>query len=178
VTLLALDHQASQVAESASLGAGSANGLAEVFERMEVQGALESLGARWAAERGVSGDQAKPVRDCLREMDRLLPRANNSPAALMQFVRLNNLFHRSLLELAHCPTLSRYAEEEPATIFMIPEVKRIMLSDPKRLSALLVIEQDQHHRIIEAVETGMGARAESLFREHARLARRHLIGLI
>jgi GntR family transcriptional regulator, vanillate catabolism transcriptional regulator len=178
VAFLAPNSPASQVPAFASSTGGSADELAELLERMEVQGALESLGARWAAERGISADQVRSVRERLREMDRLLPRANVSFTGLMQFVRLDSLFHRSVLELAHCPTLSRYIEEEPATIFTIPEVTRVMLSDPERLSALLVIEQDQHHRIIEAVESGMGARAESLVREHSRLARRHLIGLI
>ena len=58
-----------------------------------------------------------------------------------------------------------------------PEVTRLMTSNPARLQAFLLIEQDQHHRIVEAVESGMGARAESLVREHGRLARRHLNAL-
>jgi GntR family transcriptional regulator, vanillate catabolism transcriptional regulator len=177
VSLLTPEQQSSLRAPTAPLPV-VADRLEKVLDRIEVQSALEGLGARWAAERGISPVQAQPARDCLIEIDRLLGQTQAGPAGLMQYVRLDNLFHRAVLELAQCATLSRYADEEPATIFSIPEVTRAMLSNPARLNALLVIEQDQHHRIIEAVEAGMGARAESLVREHARLARRHLIELI
>jgi GntR family transcriptional regulator of vanillate catabolism len=153
------------------------NGLGEVLECIEVQSALEGLGARWAAERGISPAQASAVRACLSEIDALLHTANASVAALFEYVRLDRLFHRSVLELAHCDTLSRYTEAEAATVLTVPEVTRLMTSNPERLQAFLLIEQDQHHRIVEAVESGMGARAESLVREHGRLARRHLTAL-
>jgi GntR family transcriptional regulator, vanillate catabolism transcriptional regulator len=157
--------------------AAKPNGLEEVLERIEVQSALEGLGARWAAERGISPAQARAVRACLREIDALLQTANASVAALLEYVRLDRLFHRSVLELAHCDTLSRYTEAEAATVLTVPEVTRLMTSNPERLQAFLLIEQDQHHRIVEAVESRMGARAESLVREHGRLARRHMTAL-
>jgi GntR family transcriptional regulator of vanillate catabolism len=151
--------------------------LEEVLECIEVQSALEGLGARWAAERGISPAQASAVRACLSEIDALLQTANASVAALLEYVRLDRLFHRAVLELAHCDTLSRYTEAEAATVLTVPEVTRLMTSNPARLQAFLLIEQDQHHRIVEAVQGGMGARAESLVREHGRLARRHLTAL-
>ena len=160
----------------ASLPAQSTDELGAVLERMEVQGALEGLAARWAAERGITASEAKPVRDCLSEIDALLQQ-QISLAGLMQYARLNTLFHRAVLELAGCATLSRYSEDEPASVFAISDVMQTMLSHPERLNRLLLIEQDQHHRILDAVESGMGARAESLVREHAQLARRHLIAL-
>jgi GntR family transcriptional regulator of vanillate catabolism len=157
--------------------AATPNGLEEVLERIEVQSALEGLGARWAAERGISPAQASAVRACLSEIDALLQTANASVAALLEYARLDRLFHRSVLELAHCDTLSRYTEAEAATVLTVPGVARLMTSNPERLQAFLLIEQDQHHRIVEAVESGMGSRAESLVREHGRLARRHLTAL-
>jgi GntR family transcriptional regulator, vanillate catabolism transcriptional regulator len=175
VTLVVADERALRASSPLRV---TGNCLEWVLDRMEVQSALEALGARWAAERGIPSNRSKQARDCLSEIDHLLGQMSIGRAALMRYVRLNNLFHRSILELAQCPTLGPYAEDEPATIFSLPEVTRVMLAQPARLHALLVIEQDQHHRIVEAVEAGMGARAESLVREHARLARRHVTELM
>jgi GntR family transcriptional regulator of vanillate catabolism len=176
VTLLPPNPPAAREPNLASLPAQSTEELDAMLARMEVQGALEGLAARWAAERGITASEAKPVRDCLSEIDALLQQ-QISFAGLMQYVRLNTLFHRSVLDLAGCATLSGYSEDEPASVFAITDVTQTMLSNPERLNRLLVIEQDQHHRILDAVESGMGARAESLVREHAQLARRHLIAL-
>ena len=149
----------------------------EILARIEIQCALEGLAARWAAERGASTAQLELPRACLDEIDDVVKSPRLSAAGFARFLDLNNRFHRLVLGLTHCRTLRLYVEDEPATIFSLPKVARILSSDPARLHALLIIEQDQHHRIIEAIETGMGARAESLVREHASLGRRHLIEL-
>ena len=39
---------------------------------------------------------------------------------------------------------------------------------------MLILAQQQHHAVLEAIELREGARAEALMREHARLARRNL----
>jgi GntR family transcriptional regulator of vanillate catabolism len=39
---------------------------------------------------------------------------------------------------------------------------------------VLTIAQDHHRYVVEAIELRQGARAESLMREHARLAHRNL----
>ncbi len=39
---------------------------------------------------------------------------------------------------------------------------------------MLVVAQDQHRQVLEAIEQREGARAEAIMREHARLAKRNL----
>ena len=39
---------------------------------------------------------------------------------------------------------------------------------------MLVIAQDQHVQVLDAIESGEGSRAEALMREHSRIARRNL----
>jgi GntR family transcriptional regulator of vanillate catabolism len=39
---------------------------------------------------------------------------------------------------------------------------------------ILIVAQDQHRSVVEAIENREGERAESIMREHARLARRNL----
>ena len=39
---------------------------------------------------------------------------------------------------------------------------------------MLVVAQDQHRQVLDAIERREGARAEAIMREHARIARRNL----
>jgi GntR family transcriptional regulator of vanillate catabolism len=39
---------------------------------------------------------------------------------------------------------------------------------------MLVVAQDQHRQVLDAVERREGARAEAIMREHSRLAQRNL----
>ena len=52
----------------------------------------------------------------------------------------------------------------------------LLLAQPKLadLSTMLVVAQDQHRCILDAVEERDGTRAEAITREHNRLAARHL----
>ena len=46
--------------------------------------------------------------------------------------------------------------------------------DEARRRDMLVIAQDQHLQVLDAIEAGEGSRAEALMREHSRIARRNL----
>jgi GntR family transcriptional regulator of vanillate catabolism len=39
---------------------------------------------------------------------------------------------------------------------------------------MLIVAQDQHRQVLQAIEQREGARAESIMREHSRLAQRNL----
>ena len=39
---------------------------------------------------------------------------------------------------------------------------------------MLIVAQDQHHQVLQAIERREGARAEAIMREHSRLAQRNL----
>jgi GntR family transcriptional regulator of vanillate catabolism len=151
--------------------------LHNVLARIEIQGALEGLAVRWAAERGISALQREYVRNCLASIDDLIGASERSAEMLTQFLALNAKFHRLMTDVVQCPTLSQHVEKEPVTVFGLPRVSQMLASNPSKLHAVLTIEQDQHYRIVEAIETGMGARAEGLVREHSLLARRHLLDI-
>jgi GntR family transcriptional regulator of vanillate catabolism len=150
----------------------------DVLVEIEIASALEGLSARWAAERGTSVAQLSSVRLHLAEIESLLDNGSVSASGLARFAHLNSAFHRSVADLACSATLTRHTGPDPVDVFTRPEVRRLFLADPARITALLLIEQDEHHRIVEAIEAGRGARAESLVREHAFLARRHLAELV
>ena len=150
--------------------------LYDMLVRLEIYGALEGLAARWAAERGISAVQLGAVQDCLKSIDDLIRVSKLSTGSLAQFLVLNARFHGLVMEAVQCRTLSQYAEKPPQSFFAHPRAYQIWASDPKKLHAALIIEQDQHHGIIEAIQNGMGARAENLVREHFLLGRRQLLG--
>jgi GntR family transcriptional regulator, vanillate catabolism transcriptional regulator len=150
--------------------------LHDLLVSLEIYGALEGLAARWAAERGISALQLGAVQDCLKSIDDLIRVFKFSNGSLAQFLVLNARFHGLVMEAVQCRTLTQYTEKPPQSFFAHPRANQIWASDPKKLHAVLIIEQDQHHAIIEAIENGMGARAESLVREHFLLGRRQLLG--
>jgi GntR family transcriptional regulator, vanillate catabolism transcriptional regulator len=149
--------------------------LRNILARVEIQSALEGLAARWAAERGISATQLESAHDCLAAIDELIEAPELSADSLAQFLALNARFHGLVVEAVQCRTLNQHAEDAPPNILALPRVSQVLASDPAKLRTVLIIEQDQHHRILEAIQTGMGARAESLVREHSLLSKRHLL---
>ena len=148
--------------------------LTDVFAQVEIAGALEGLSARWAAERGTSSAQLKALRLQLSEIEDMLRETSLSPSALTRFASLNSAFHRAVVALAPSATLRGHTGERTVDVFSLPEMRRLLETNHGQISALLLIEQDEHHRILDAIEEGLGAHAESLVRDHALLFRRHL----
>ena len=77
-------------------------------------------------------------------------------------------------KLARSPNLARQLDRASALPFASPSSLILAQSEVVDLPVILVIAQDQHHCIVDAIEERDGTRAESLMREHARLATRHL----
>jgi GntR family transcriptional regulator of vanillate catabolism len=147
--------------------------VADIWDAIEIRGVLEGTAGRFAAERLSSADELGELRRsylALREM---------VPEDLDHFVRYaeeNLAFHRELWRLAKSPMLMRALEavsslpfaEPGALVFGGPD-------DPQGTQARSGAIAVEHHRaILEAIENREGSRAESLAREHSRMARRNL----
>jgi len=50
----------------------------------------------------------------------------------------------------------------------------VLQANSPRARDMLIVAQDQHRQVLEAIEQREGARAEAIMREHSRLARRNL----
>ncbi|MES2955264.1 MAG: FCD domain-containing protein, partial [Pseudomonadota bacterium] len=50
----------------------------------------------------------------------------------------------------------------------------VVQSNSPQARDMLVVAQDQHWQVLDAIERGEGTRAEALMREHSRLAQRNL----
>jgi GntR family transcriptional regulator, vanillate catabolism transcriptional regulator len=58
--------------------------------------------------------------------------------------------------------------------FASPSGFVVVQANSPRARDMLVVAQDQHRQALEAIERREGARAESIMREHSRLAQRNL----
>jgi GntR family transcriptional regulator of vanillate catabolism len=144
----------------------------EIRDAIELRGVLEGTAARFAAERGTTADQLDRMRALCAEMDPLVHRSDVD--SFWQYVECNRAFHALLLESAASPVLERALERIVALPFASPSALVQGQAELPESREILVIAQDHHHRLIEAIERREAARAESLAREHARVALRNL----
>ena len=50
----------------------------------------------------------------------------------------------------------------------------VVQANSPRARDMLIVAQDQHRQVLDAIERREGARAEAIMREHSRLAQRNL----
>jgi GntR family transcriptional regulator, vanillate catabolism transcriptional regulator len=58
--------------------------------------------------------------------------------------------------------------------FASPSAFVVAQANSPRARDMLIVAQDQHRQVLDAIEQGEGARAEAIMREHSRLAQRNL----
>jgi GntR family transcriptional regulator of vanillate catabolism len=144
----------------------------EIHDAIELRGVLEGTAARFAAERGATADQLAQMRRLSAEMDPLVHRSDVD--SFWQYVECNRAFHELLMEAAASPVLQRELERIVALPFASPSALVQGQAELPESREILVIAQDHHRGLIDAIERGQGARAEALAREHARIALRNL----
>jgi GntR family transcriptional regulator of vanillate catabolism len=145
----------------------------EVFDAIEVRGTLEGLAARLAAERG-SAARLGPLHACLAELDEVVESAFATEDDFSHYVTANARLHALILDLAESPTLARQIDRAVALPFASPSafvMAQALMPESRRV---LLIAQDQHRCVVEAISNREGARAEAIMQEHARLAGRNL----
>ena len=90
------------------------------------------------------------------------------------YMELNESFHAELVNLARSAMLLRSVEHVKTLPFASPSALVFARSKLPRAVEMILVGQEQHHAILEAVEHRQGTRAEALAREHAQLSRRNL----
>jgi GntR family transcriptional regulator, vanillate catabolism transcriptional regulator len=144
----------------------------EIHDAIELRGILEGTAARFAAERGASAEQLARMRRLSAEMDPLVHRSDVD--SFWSYVECNRAFHALLLEAAASPVLERELERIVALPFASPSALVQGQAELPESREILVIAQEHHRGLIEAIERRQAARAEALAREHARVALRNL----
>jgi GntR family transcriptional regulator, vanillate catabolism transcriptional regulator len=146
----------------------------DVSDAIELRGTVEGLAARLAAERGVPAAMLDEARACLAEVDALLQQPALDDDAFTHYVRLNQRFHNLLSEMAGSPVIARELERVVNLPFASPSGFVVVQANSPRARDMLIVAQDQHRQVLDAIERREGARAEAIMREHSRLAQRNL----
>jgi len=169
-------HEQGLLEEIASSGGFRVRGFSaeEVGAAIEIRGILEGLAARLAAERHPGRADLDALRACVAEMDGVLGVGTLSPMQIESYAALDDRFHEHLGSLARSPNLMRQLDRASALPFAAPGSLLAAQARLADLSTMLVVAQDQHRCIVDALEERDGMRAEALTREHNRLATRHL----
>ena len=147
---------------------------ADVADAIELRGTMEGLAARLAAERGVSADLLAQAHQCLDGIDHVLSQSVLNEDAFSSYVRLNAQFHGMLGDLSGSSVVQRELERVGGLPFASPSGFVGVQANTAQARDMLIVAQDQHRQVLEAIANREGARAEALTREHSRLAQRNL----
>jgi GntR family transcriptional regulator of vanillate catabolism len=145
-----------------------------VSDAIELRGTMEGLAARMAAERGVAAVVLAEARACLDEVDRILQPPAVDDEAFSRYVVLNARFHSLLSEMAGSPVIARELERVVNLPFASPSGFVVVQANTPRARDMLIVAQDQHRQVLDAIERREGSRAEGIMREHSRIAQRNL----
>jgi GntR family transcriptional regulator, vanillate catabolism transcriptional regulator len=146
----------------------------DILDSIELRGTLEGLAARFAAERGASARNLEPLKQCLAELDQLVRQDPVSVEAFSSYVTMNARFHALLTELSGSAPVIRQIDRVCAMPFASPSGFVMAQSALPEAHQILLIGQDHHRIVVDAIENREGTRAEAVMREHSRLAARNL----
>ena len=138
----------------------------EVADAIELRGVLEGTAARFAAERGASYRELR----AMTELNDLIGELLKSDLIFDRYVELNEDFHARLLGLARSEVLTRALTGVTALPFAGPSAFVLLEAELPESRMILIAAHRQHQSLIEAISARQGARAESVAREHARIA--------
>lgn len=146
----------------------------EIGEAIEIRGMLEGLCARLVAERGADPATMDRMTDIVTRIDTVLNAPDFGQPAMVAYSRLNAELHQTLVAATGSALLAQEVARANARPFASASAL-VGTHQPGRAARdHLLIGQDQHHSLIEAIRDRQGGRAESIMREHARLSRRNL----
>lgn len=145
--------------------------LEDIYDAMDLRGVLEGMAVRFAAERGVDPALLKKMAHVVRKLD---DSVSADEIDFDAYASLNSEFHSILSHMSGSRLLEKELTRVSRLPFAAPFPFRPEQYREKGRLELIRIGQFQHREILSAIENGEGARAETLAREHARLARSDL----
>ncbi len=146
----------------------------DVADAIALRGTLEGLAARLAAERGVPPAVLADAHACLDAIDATLAPPALDDQGFARYVELNAQFHVLLGRMLGGGVVARELERVKSLPFASPSAFVLVQSHSRQARDMLVVAQDQHRQLLDAIEHHEGARAEAILREHSRLAQRNL----
>lgn len=142
----------------------------EIAGSVEVRGVLEGLAARQIVEKGLAGEVIAELKQCLSDGDALFRDRSFNEEKVQTYVEMNRKFHDVLVKGSQNNAIAmalQINEHMP-----MASVSSLVFNpdESDREYERLYYAHQQHHDIVQAIEAGQGARAESLMKEHAQAA--------
>ena len=142
----------------------------EIAGSVEVRGVLEGLAARQIVEKGLTSKVIAELKQCLRDGDTLFRDRSFNEEKVQAYVEMNRKFHDVLVKGSQNNAIAmalQINEHMP-----MASVSSLVFNpdESDREYERLYYAHQQHHDIVQAIEAGQGARAESLMKEHAQAA--------
>jgi GntR family transcriptional regulator of vanillate catabolism len=146
----------------------------DIYDSIELRGLLEGAAARLATERWTDPAEVSRLHETSLEILKLVRRTRFTIDDFRLYIDGNARFHSELLDMSKSRMLRRAIERACSLPFASPSafLNRQFISPGLR--ELFLISADQHCSIVDAISNREGMRAETLAREHARVARRNL----
>jgi GntR family transcriptional regulator, vanillate catabolism transcriptional regulator len=146
----------------------------DISETIELRGQLEGLLARLAAERGASIELIEQAKTCLKRIDTLLEQTSLDDEAFSQYVQCNQQFHHLIKAMANADVIARQLDHVCRLPFASPSAFVVAQANSAQARDMLIVAQDQHKQVLNAIEHRESARAEAIMKEHSHLAQRNL----
>jgi GntR family transcriptional regulator of vanillate catabolism len=148
--------------------------ITDIYDAIDLRGSLEGTAARLAAERLADPARLDPLRVWNDAMTVLVRRRKLTLEMVAEYIDLNSKFHAEVLAMSGSRLLRRAMEQICSHPFASPNafLKRHYVAPESH--ELFLVSVDHHRGIIEAIAARESGRAESIAREHARVARRNL----
>jgi GntR family transcriptional regulator of vanillate catabolism len=144
---------------------------ADILDAIDLRGLIEGMAVRRVAERGASLALLEELRACLYEGDRILHKGYVEDGDEAAYAEMNAGFHQLIVREAQSPMIAQALERNGRIPFAGPQALAFDDASMERVYETFSYAHRQHHIIVEALERGEGARAESLMREHANPAK-------
>ena len=139
----------------------------ETCEALELRALLEGQAARMVARAGAGPELLKRLDACLQQGDAVLGKNHFESPDRDSYGQMNKQFHDLIVDAANSPLLSAMVERLNHIPFVAPSSPVFRSDNVQDIFARLFRAHGHHHAIVEAIRDQDGARAETLFREHA-----------
>jgi GntR family transcriptional regulator of vanillate catabolism len=118
--------------------------------------------------------RAAPLAEIVAALDAALDVRRPTIETFSRYLELNERFHQAIVDLAQNLLLSRLLAQVCGLPFASPSAFVHTQATSAESFRILVVAQEHHRTIAQAIADGDASRAEALAREHARLALRNL----
>jgi len=148
--------------------------MSDIDDASDLRGTIEGMAARLAAERLADVADVDALKLLHEQMATLIRRKQLTLSAVAEYIDCNSRFHAEIVTLSRSRRLRLAMEQICCLPFASPSafLRRQYLAPESH--ELFMISVEHHRVIVDAIRSREGARAESVTREHAKVARRNL----